>query len=252
MSAAVNDRPHQVLVPLVHLPLTGELHPLRREFERWLAMGNVITITVAVVVCATIYFWPRPAPVVVEGLAKDFDGVINWSPPPIPTGLNDTGFDVQMPATGPMNIEPVETIDRPENPGTPNTGGGNGPGEPGGETGNFNGTFGIFDSTVVIEPPHAPPYVTPWDDPPVLVSIDAPKYPEMVRDAGIDGTVLVRVFVALNGRVKDAMVVEGASPLHEAALASARTAFFKPALVSGHPVEVWVVIPITFQLRERY
>src|SRR5882672_6363537 len=83
MSAAVNDRPHEVIVPLVHLPLTGELHPLRREFERWLAMGNMITITLGVVVCATIYFWPRPVPVAVDKIPFDGPGIINPSPPPI-------------------------------------------------------------------------------------------------------------------------------------------------------------------------
>ncbi|HET6462475.1 MAG TPA: energy transducer TonB, partial [Candidatus Krumholzibacteria bacterium] len=112
-----------------------------------------------------------------------------------------------------------------------------------------NGFFGGIDSTL-IEPPHASPYVTPWDDPPVLVSIDAPRYPEMVRDAGIDGTVQVRVFVALNGHVKDAYVVDGPAALREAALTSARTAYFKPAKQGSHPVEVWVVIPITFQLHD--
>jgi protein TonB len=74
----------------------------------------------------------------------------------------------------------------------------------------------------------------------------------MVKDAGIDGTVLVRVFIGLNGRVKDAYVVDGTPALREAALACARTASFKPARQGTHPVEVWVVIPITFQLRERY
>jgi len=74
----------------------------------------------------------------------------------------------------------------------------------------------------------------------------------LLRDAGIDGTVMVRVFVGLNGHVKDARVVEGSPMLHEPALASARTAFFKPAMQGTHPVEVWVVIPITFSLRERY
>jgi TonB family protein len=56
----------------------------------------------------------------------------------------------------------------------------------------------------------------------------------------------------LNGRVKDAYVVDGSPALREAALKSARTAFFKPAMQGTHPVEAWVVIPITFQLSERY
>ncbi|HEX6791081.1 MAG TPA: energy transducer TonB, partial [Candidatus Krumholzibacteria bacterium] len=75
-----------------------------------------------------------------------------------------------------------------------------------------------------------------------------PVYPSIVRDAGIDGTVNVRVLVGVNGKVKNPYVVDGPPALHEAALASARTAVFKPALQGVHPVEAWVVIPVTFQL----
>jgi protein TonB len=110
------------------------------------------------------------------------------------------------------------------------------------------------DGSIYVAPP-APTSAeafTPFDTEPVLLSIDPPVYPAIVRDAGIDGQVMVRVFVALNGHVKDAYVVDGSPALRDAALTSARTAFFKPALAGTHPVEVWVVIPITFELRERY
>jgi protein TonB len=249
MSAAVNDRPHEI-VPLPHLPLTGELHPLRREFARWLATGNVITITLAVVVCTTIYFWPRPAPIEVRFLQKPVEGI--WpSPPPIPTGQNDVGYEVPMPAVGQANIEPVDEVDAPADPGVSNSGGGDGNGEPGPEP--VGGQFAGGGDLVIDAPAAvARPDFVPFDTEPVLISIDRPVYPDMVRDAGIDGTVLVRVFVALNGHVKDAYVVEGSSALREAAVAAARTAIFKPALAGTHPVEVWVVIPITFELRERY
>jgi len=251
MSAAVNDRPHEVIVPLVHLPLTGELHPLRREFEHWLAMGNMITITLGVVVCATIYFWPRPAPVDVDILTIDGPGIINTSPPPI---VEHGGGGTEMLAVTPdirAIIEPTPDKDAiPKLDPTPE----NGPG--GDEAGIHEGFEGITGSgpPIDIDPPAPPsqPGVVVFDTMPVMLSIEQPVYPEMVRDAGIDGTVLVRVFIALNGHVKDAYVVEGSSALREAALASARTAIFKPALQGTHPVEVWVVIPITFQLHERY
>jgi periplasmic protein TonB len=251
MSAAVNDRPHEVIVPLVHLPLTGELHPLRREFERWLAMGNMITITLGVVVCATIYFWPRPAPVAVDGRTIDIPGIINTSPPPI---VEHGGGGPEILAVAPdvkANIEPTPDPNLETQTNVPPETGG------GGESGIDEGFEGFAGSgpPIDIDPPAPAPDpngIVVFDTMPVLVSINPPVYPEMVRDAGIDGTVLVRVFIALNGHVKDAYVVEGSSALREAALASARSAFFKPALQGTHPVEVWVVIPITFQLHERY
>jgi len=248
MSAAVNDRPRDVLVPLPHLPLTGELHPLRREFARWLATGNVITITLAVVVLATLYFWPRPAPAGYIDMPR-VEGRIIQSPPPVDPGSGGSEDYVVTPDVGKVNYEPAADDSVISSPGI----------EPSGGTGTtdespFDGSIGgPYTGGLDIDPPAPKPREDfAWfDTEPVLISIDPPVYPAMVRDAGIDGTVTVRVFVALNGHVKDATVVEGSSALREAALASARTAFFKPALQGTHPVEVWVVIPITFQLHQR-
>jgi protein TonB len=251
MSAAVNDRPHDLIVPVPHLPLTGELHPLRREFARWLATGNMITITLAVVVCATLYFWPRPAPPGYIDMPRVDVGRIFPQPPPIPDpGLPGPAY-VVTPDVGKVSYEPTDepvVVDDPrlhaEEPreGSDGSVDGPAPNEP------------ITSITTGEVPPVTPPQGEDYawfDTEPVLMSIDPPVYPAMVRDAGIDGTVLVRVFIALNGHVKDAAVVEGSSALREAALTCARTAIFKPALQGTHPVEVWVVIPITFQLHQR-
>jgi TonB family protein len=93
----------------------------------------------------------------------------------------------------------------------------------------------------------ANPYVA-FDELPVLLSIGAPVYPDLARAAGIEGTVLVRVLVTRTGKVQDAVAVEGPAPLHASAVDAARTALFKPALQGDNPVEVWVMIPITFSL----
>jgi protein TonB len=250
MSAAVNDRPQDAFLPHTHLPLTGELHPLRREFERWLAAGNAIAVASAVLACTVIYFWPRPAPVDIGGLPVDIPGVVTQSPRPVVPGPNNVGFQAITPNVDKGNFEPVDDAGiKDDHAPIPGNGG---DGEPGTE-GSVDGPYtGDGDITINPSTPNPAEAYTWFDSEPVLLSINPPVYPEMVREAGIDGTVLVRVLVGLNGRVKDAMVVEGASPLHEAALASARTALFKPALQGTHPVEVWVVIPITFQLHGRF
>jgi len=251
MSAAVNDRPHTVIVPLPHLPLTGDLHPLRREFARWLATGNMITIMLAVTVCAIAYFWPRAevsTGVPIDGLVK---GGIFPQPPPIIIGGGAGGNNFVTTPDVPVNYLPTDEVDLvPRNDITDVDGGTSDvPGPADSWNGDESGGFTVVD----------PPAPAPRSDgfiidniEPVLLSIVSPVYPEMVRDAGIDGTVLVRVFIAIDGHVKDAYVVEGSPALREAALASARTAFFKPALQGTHPVDVWVVIPITFELNERY
>lgn len=252
MSAAVNDRPHEI-VPLPHLPLTGELHPLRREFARWLATGNMITITIAVVVCATIYFWPRPAPVEIQ-IIKEVVDPHNFLPPPIdPSGGGEKiGGQVSV-IPDIANFDPTKDEDLQPQPEVSEPQGSSENGDP-----SLNGPItNLYGDgpPLEVEPPAPPADNTGFiffDTPPVLLSIEAPVYPAIVRETGIDGTVMVRVFVALDGHVKDAVAVDGPAPLREAAVASARTGFFKPALQGTHPVEVWVVIPITFELRTQY
>lgn len=252
MSAAVNDRPHEI-VPAVHLPLTGELHPLRREFARWLATGNMITITLALVTCASIYFWPRSAQPVIDNIVRDFDPH-SFMPQPIDPnsggGPSPGNYSV---ITGPAIFEPTKDEDLKVDPefAEPES---NGNGEDPSVNGPITDPYDGGGPPLVVEPvtPERDDGFVPFDTPPVFISITPPVYPNMVKEAGIEGTVMVRVFVALNGHVKDAYVVEGSPALREAALASARTAFFKAALQGNHPVEVWVVIPISFQLHDRY
>ena len=84
---------------------------------------------------------------------------------------------------------------------------------------------------------------------PQLVWMQSPEYPEIARDAGIEGRVLVRALVGVNGTVEKVLLIQGVLGLDEAALEAGMTAVFRPALQQGRPVAVWVVIPIDFSLR---
>jgi TonB family protein len=251
MRAAVNDRAHDVFSSHLHLPLTGELHPLRREFERLLATGNAIALTFAMLACSIIYFWPRSEGIPVDPRVLVRDGVV-ISPRPVAPGRNDIGVEATAPVVGKVNYEPAEEVALPVDEPSPSGSGESGESGRGWEGPQAGGEWGEFDSSLVPDPPAAQSDYVWWDEPPAMLSIEPPVYPEIVREAGIDGTVQVRVLIGVNGKVKDARVVEGSPALREAALASARTAVFSPALQGIHPVEVWVVIPITFELHERH
>ncbi len=84
---------------------------------------------------------------------------------------------------------------------------------------------------------------------PVRLKMDKPRYPDMARMAGIEGTVTVQVLVGKDGRVTKTKVIDGPVPLHEAAMEAAKTALFQPATTDGRPVAVWVAMPIKFTLR---
>ena len=77
-----------------------------------------------------------------------------------------------------------------------------------------------------------------------------PAYPEIARQAGVEGLVIVNVLVGKTGRVLDARLdaKRQVPMLNESALAAARLWVFTPAFANGRPVAVWTAIPFNFVL----
>jgi periplasmic protein TonB len=77
-----------------------------------------------------------------------------------------------------------------------------------------------------------------------------PVYPELARDARLEGLVVVFALVGRDGRVLDARLdPERHAPLLDAAaLAAARQWRFEPASSGGHTVAAWVSLPFRFVL----
>ena len=86
------------------------------------------------------------------------------------------------------------------------------------------------------------------DEPPAVVTEVKPVYPDLAREAGVEGTVRARVLVGLDGRVKDVHVDASIPLLDEAAVVALRQWVFTPALANSHPVMVWVAVPVRFRL----
>jgi protein TonB len=83
---------------------------------------------------------------------------------------------------------------------------------------------------------------------PVLINMPPPQYPDLAREANVEGTVVLRALVGKDGSVQDVIVVQGNDMLNGAAISAAKQAKFKPALQQHRPVAVWVQIPIKFSL----
>lgn len=75
-----------------------------------------------------------------------------------------------------------------------------------------------------------------------------PQYPDIAREAGVDGQVLVQALVGKDGHVKDTRVVKSIPMLDAAAVAAVKQWVFKPALSNNKPVAVWVAVPVRFSL----
>ena len=96
-------------------------------------------------------------------------------------------------------------------------------------------------------PPASGNYVYVEELPEVLERA-APDYPESARFAGISGTVWVQALVGENGRVRDAVIVNGPTQLRDAALDAVWQWRFKPAFTNKEAIAVWVGIPVRFTL----
>jgi len=112
---------------------------------------------------------------------------------------------------------------------------------------------GVSDSLVVEFDKNAgrspaPDDFVAFEEAPVLISLPPPVYPDMARQAEVEGVVQVRMLVGKDGKVKDAIVTDGVTMLNEAAVDAAKKAVFKPALQQHRPVEVWVQVPMRFTL----
>ena len=83
---------------------------------------------------------------------------------------------------------------------------------------------------------------------PEAITRVTPVYPDLAREAGVDGTVMVQALVGKDGKVKDVRVVKSIPMLDENAKAAVRQWVFKPALSNNKPVAVWVGVPVKFSL----
>jgi len=84
---------------------------------------------------------------------------------------------------------------------------------------------------------------------PVAVEKVQPEYPPIAQQAGMEATVLLQVLVGRDGRVQNVTVEHSAPMFDEAAVSAVRRWRFSPALSSGHPVAVWIALPVRFTLR---
>jgi len=83
---------------------------------------------------------------------------------------------------------------------------------------------------------------------PQLLRTVVPKYPEVARRVGIEGTVFVKILVGKEGRPEEVKFLKGPDIFREVALDAAKRFLFSPAKQNDRPVKVWVVVPIQFRL----
>jgi TonB family protein len=82
------------------------------------------------------------------------------------------------------------------------------------------------------------------------ISVVRPKYPKEAHKKKIEGQVVLRATVALDGNLKDITVVSGDPILADAVLEAVRQWRYQPSKVNGEPVEAQHEITVTFKRDE--
>ncbi len=82
-----------------------------------------------------------------------------------------------------------------------------------------------------------------------LVQKVQPVYPDVARQAGLEGTVRLRVYVGEDGAVRDVKVLSGERTLADAAVQAVRQWRYAPMLVDDKPVSVITNVTVEFRLR---
>lgn len=90
-----------------------------------------------------------------------------------------------------------------------------------------------------------------YDQPPEVVKQVQPDYPNEALANKAEGTVWVNVWIDETGNVVEAKVMKTeAEVFNQAAVAAAKQWTFKPAILNGKPVAVWVMVPFRFKLSD--
>jgi TonB family protein len=86
---------------------------------------------------------------------------------------------------------------------------------------------------------------------PVLFDYDL-YYPDEARRQGMEGTVHVRVLINRSGKAEDVVIMKssGSYILDSAAVRTAKTFVFSPAMIGEKVQKTWVLVPIEFKFRD--
>jgi TonB family protein len=76
-----------------------------------------------------------------------------------------------------------------------------------------------------------------------------PDYPDVARQAGVEGTVTLRVEIGADGSVQDIEPVSGPPLLERAATEAVAQWRYAPTLVDGNPVNVVTTVSVEFHLK---
>jgi periplasmic protein TonB len=183
-----------------------------------------------------------PKPRAIMQFVTPYVPIVPTAPPPVR----------QVAASSPVSVTPGAPLVAPETIGA--------------ETGvvfepahvDISGIESIIGADIgqitVEAPPPAPPLpagplpVGGNIKPPARTKYVAPQYPDIARNARIQGIVIIEAVIGTDGKVEQARVLRPQPLLDEAALAAVRAWEYTPTLLNGQPTAVIMAVTVHFKL----
>jgi protein TonB len=156
---------------------------------------------------------------------------------PTPQPVQDDKFTA--PINTPDQVKPDEGIDLGVEGGVP---GGVEGGVPGGVVGGVVG--GLPDAP----PPTAAVRVGGQIKEPKKLKNVAPAYPDIAKQARVQGVVILECTISPQGKVTDVKVLRGIPLLDAAAIEAVKQWVYSPTLLNGVPVPVIMTVTVNFRL----
>jgi protein TonB len=188
---------------------------------------------------------------IVDGPLRDF--VATVPPPPPPPAPPPPSATAPRATSAPIKAADTITDEAPEPPsGDVHVEGGLPPGP--GVDARASLIEGLKGDTPIAAPPAPPPPAPKLvrvggviREPRKLVHV-APVYPEIARQARIDGKVTMEAVLDVTGRVESVRVLNAVPLLEDAAVRAVRQWRYSPTELNGVPVPVLMTITVVFSL----
>jgi protein TonB len=215
-----------------------------------IAIHLVVLVLVVVVPLLTSEELPEPTSVVKAFFVEPAAAPPPPPPPPPPAPRPQTQprpvstpvpteNRFQAPIETPEEVKPEEGIDLGVEGGVP---GGVEGGVPGGVVGGVVG--GLPDAP---PPPQAVRVGGQIKEPKKLKNVN-PSYPDIAKQARVQGVVILECTISPQGKVTDVKVLRGIPLLDSAAIEAVKQWVYSPTLLNGVPVPVIMTVTVNFRL----
>ncbi len=216
-----------------------------------IAIHAIVLVAVVVVPLLTSEELPEPTSVVKAFFVEPAAAPPPPPPPPPPAAARPqtqprpmstpppTQSTFTAPVETPDEVQPEEGIDLGVEGGVP---GGVEGGVPGGVVGGVVG--GLPEAP---PPPQAVRVGGQIKEPKKLKNV-APVYPEIAKQARVQGVVILECTISPQGRVTDVKVLRGIPLLDQAAQEAVKQWVYSPTLLNGVPVPVIMTVTVNFRL----